>query len=433
MKDKPVDLGRRLENDRWNHGEVSCVGDENLNVNNRGGGAMADPLLSALSIQDVSVQADRQQFDIRDRWLKDYLLKYVNYFPQVSSHLEVNIDSCTYGIGPFKSFTYKQMYEWYQFHNKLQADQQLGTAQERKQAEEAHLAVRRWLSMKEEDITSRPMKRFGSTSSRRTRMSNPPRSKELNHNLPQASPPGSKELNHNLPQASPPGSKELNHNLPQASLSTQPTTTQAGTMIRTSPKLQRAWTQHLVDEHVKKVRTHGHKVDIQERWLKDYLLKYVNHFPQPTSTPAPTGSVPSKVSRTNKCISGISSTRNYRPTSSLAQPTSESRQTMVEDSNIISGQIHSQTFLSSMITMYVPGCPGTDKYSTLELWQYQSTKDALAALETSEALGAIVRSRIKHFEEGEKCTSFFIKQAASNGRKKRISAVRDSAGQLSRP
>ncbi|CAH1274736.1 TIE1 [Branchiostoma lanceolatum] len=64
--------------------------------------------------------------------------------------------------------------------------------------------------------------------------------------------------------------------------------------------------------------------------------------------------------------------------------------------------------------------------------QYQSTKDALAALETSEAQGAIVRSRIKHFEDGEKCTSFFLKQAASNGRKKRISAVRDSAGQVVR-
>ncbi|CAH1242550.1 TIGD4 [Branchiostoma lanceolatum] len=33
------------------------------------------------------------------------------------------------------------------------------------------------------------------------------------------------------------------------------------------------------------------------------------------------------------------------------------------------------------------------------LRQYQSTKDALAALETSEAQGAIVRSRTKHFEE----------------------------------
>ncbi|XP_066289238.1 uncharacterized protein [Branchiostoma lanceolatum] len=77
---------------------------------------------------------------------------------------------------------------------------------------------------------------------------------------------------------------------------------------------------NLVDKHVKEVRTHGHKVDIQERWLKDYLLKYVNHFPQPTSTPAPTGLVPSKVSRTNKCISGIGFTKTYRPTCSLVGP-----------------------------------------------------------------------------------------------------------------
>ncbi|CAH1233520.1 Hypp774 [Branchiostoma lanceolatum] len=198
------------------------------------------------------VRACGHKVDIRDRWLKDYLLKYVNYFPQVSSHLAANIDSCTYGIGPFKSFTYKEMYQWYQFHKKLQADQQLGTAQERKLAEEAHLAVRRWLSMKVEDITSNQMKRFRQYILDKEKdeelnhdlpQASPPGSKELNHNLPQASPPGSKELNHNLPQASPPGSKELNHNLPQASLSTQLTTTQAGMMIRTSSKPHKAWMQ----------------------------------------------------------------------------------------------------------------------------------------------------------------------------------------------
>ncbi|KAI8514955.1 hypothetical protein Bbelb_075460 [Branchiostoma belcheri] len=68
--------------------------------------------------------------------------------------------------------------------------------------------------------------------------------------------------------------------------------------------------------------------------------------------------------------------------------------------------------------------------SPATLRQYQSTKNALAELALSEAQGAMVRSRIKHFEEGEKCTSFFLKQAASNGRKKNISAVRDSAGQV---
>ncbi|XP_035660467.1 uncharacterized protein LOC118405149 [Branchiostoma floridae] len=106
------------------------------------------------------VRNTARKVEVRDRWLKDSLLKYVNHFPPVSSHLEVNIDSCTYGHGRFKDFTYKEMWEWYKYHKVLEADQQLGTAQDRKMAKEAFLSIRQWLRLREEDITSRPMKRF---------------------------------------------------------------------------------------------------------------------------------------------------------------------------------------------------------------------------------------------------------------------------------
>ncbi|XP_078586024.1 uncharacterized protein LOC144867859 isoform X2 [Branchiostoma floridae x Branchiostoma japonicum] len=52
------------------------------------------------------------------------------------------------------------MWEWYKYHKVLEADQQLGTAQERKMAKDAHLTIRRWLTMQENSITSREMKRF---------------------------------------------------------------------------------------------------------------------------------------------------------------------------------------------------------------------------------------------------------------------------------
>ncbi|CAL8348173.1 unnamed protein product [Arctogadus glacialis] len=52
------------------------------------------------------------------------------------------------------------MWQWYSLHKCLNADPQAGSAQERKMAEEAFSSVRQWLGMKEEDISSKSLKRF---------------------------------------------------------------------------------------------------------------------------------------------------------------------------------------------------------------------------------------------------------------------------------
>ena len=97
---------------------------------------------------------------INEGWLKESLLKYASYFTPVSSHLEKNIDICLYGYGRFKSFYYKEMWEWYQQHKLLRADPQAGTADERSRAKEAFDSVSQWLGMTEQSITSKSMKRF---------------------------------------------------------------------------------------------------------------------------------------------------------------------------------------------------------------------------------------------------------------------------------
>ncbi|XP_030237288.1 uncharacterized protein LOC115561396 [Gadus morhua] len=93
-------------------------------------------------------------------WVKDCLLRYVEFFPSVSCHLEKNVDRAIYGQGRFKSFTFQEMWQWYSLHKCLNADPQAGSAQERKMAEEAFSSVRQWLGMKEEDISSKALKRF---------------------------------------------------------------------------------------------------------------------------------------------------------------------------------------------------------------------------------------------------------------------------------
>ncbi|XP_053272699.1 uncharacterized protein LOC128430617 [Pleuronectes platessa] len=93
-------------------------------------------------------------------WVKDCLLRYVEFFPSVSCHLEKNVDRAIYGQGRFKSFTFQEMWQWYSLHKCLNADPQAGSAQERKMAEEAFSSVRQWLGMKEEDISSKSLKRF---------------------------------------------------------------------------------------------------------------------------------------------------------------------------------------------------------------------------------------------------------------------------------
>lgn len=92
--------------------------------------------------------------------MKDLLLRYVQLFPQVSCHLEINVDRAIYGQGRFRSFTFLEMWQWYSLHKTLQADPQAGTDHERKMAQEAYCSVRQWLVMKEEDITAKSLKRF---------------------------------------------------------------------------------------------------------------------------------------------------------------------------------------------------------------------------------------------------------------------------------
>ncbi|CAM4515131.1 unnamed protein product [Leuciscus chuanchicus] len=93
-------------------------------------------------------------------WIKDLLLIYVELFPQVSCHLEINVDRAIYGQGRFRLFTFEEMWQWYSLHKTLQADPQAGTDQERKMAQEAYCSARKWLVMKEEDITNKSLKRF---------------------------------------------------------------------------------------------------------------------------------------------------------------------------------------------------------------------------------------------------------------------------------
>ena len=64
------------------------------------------------------------------------------------------------------------------------------------------------------------------------------------------------------------------------------------------------------------------------------------------------------------------------------------------------------------------------------LRRYECTKSSLSELSAEEARGAFVRSRVKQFVEGEKCTSYFVSQASSRSRQRRISSVRDSTGRV---
>ena len=97
---------------------------------------------------------------INDEWLKEQFVRYAQLFPPVSCHLEVNIDRAIYGQGRFKSFTYLEMWRWYSLHKTLHADPQAGSDSERKRALEAYTSVKQWLIMKEDDITSKSLKRF---------------------------------------------------------------------------------------------------------------------------------------------------------------------------------------------------------------------------------------------------------------------------------
>ncbi|CAM4515148.1 unnamed protein product [Leuciscus chuanchicus] len=72
----------------------------------------------------------------------------------------MHVDRAIYGQGRFRSFTYQEMWQWYSLHKRLQADPQAGSDHERKMAQEAYCSIRQWLVMKEDDITTKTLKRF---------------------------------------------------------------------------------------------------------------------------------------------------------------------------------------------------------------------------------------------------------------------------------
>ena len=92
--------------------------------------------------------------------MKDYLHRYVELYPSVSCHLEVNVNWAIYGQGRFRSFTFEEMWRWYNQHKCLQADPQTGSDHEQKMAQAAFSSVRQWLAMKEDDISSKSLKCF---------------------------------------------------------------------------------------------------------------------------------------------------------------------------------------------------------------------------------------------------------------------------------
>ncbi|XP_067257018.1 uncharacterized protein [Chanodichthys erythropterus] len=90
-------------------------------------------------------------------WVKDLLVRYVHLLPQVSCHLEINVDRAIYWQGRFRSLTFLEMWQWYSLHKAIQADPQAEMDHERKMAQEAYCSVRQWLVMKE-DITTKSLK-----------------------------------------------------------------------------------------------------------------------------------------------------------------------------------------------------------------------------------------------------------------------------------
>ncbi|KAL0979095.1 hypothetical protein UPYG_G00180440 [Umbra pygmaea] len=69
---------------------------------------------------------------INEEWVNYSLLKYVELFPPVYCHLEINIDRAIYGPGRFRSFTFLEMWQWYSQHKQHQADPRVGSEQDRK-------------------------------------------------------------------------------------------------------------------------------------------------------------------------------------------------------------------------------------------------------------------------------------------------------------
>lgn len=109
-------------------------------------------------IQEKEILATGRITEIRDQWLKDALLRYVEFFPQVSSHLEKNIDCCTYGIGELKSCTYSEMWQLYNEYKSTPVQKE--KSEETQTSRLAYMSVRQWLLKSPKEITSGAMKRF---------------------------------------------------------------------------------------------------------------------------------------------------------------------------------------------------------------------------------------------------------------------------------
>ena len=75
-------------------------------------------------------------------------------------HLEQNVDRTIYGQGRFRSFAFQEMWQWYSLHKCPQADPQAGSDHKRKMSQEAFCSIRQWLLMKEDDISSKSLKRL---------------------------------------------------------------------------------------------------------------------------------------------------------------------------------------------------------------------------------------------------------------------------------
>ena len=92
--------------------------------------------------------------DINHEWVKDFLVQYAESFPPVSSLLEKNVDSCTYGQPGFQDNTFLEMWQLYDAHKRGLPTEDAG------HAERAYQSVRKWLLMLPNHINSKQMKRF---------------------------------------------------------------------------------------------------------------------------------------------------------------------------------------------------------------------------------------------------------------------------------
>ncbi len=103
----------------------------------------------------------KRKCDIHHQWLKDLLVEYAESFGPVSSLLEKNVDSCTYGLPGFEECSFGDMWE---LHMKCKAscsDQSVFKSPgEAAYARKAHSEVLRWTNTLPNHIQNLMMKKF---------------------------------------------------------------------------------------------------------------------------------------------------------------------------------------------------------------------------------------------------------------------------------